>query len=300
LRKVISIAAALAVVALGCTDNSTRGNAASHSTRPRVAPTTAAPVTTTTLGVLPPKAVDGLRVAPIATPFGVLAPAAPAARWLRVDRPDGRTQLVAVMRPRGHGRHPVVVYLHGSTGLSAAELAWAGLLTRDGFIVVAGCYLDLTPGPGPPAWVPCPGLANSNTASYVDLAVGYDALLDVASALPDAKPGAIGVFGVSLGGIVALTVPDSRVRAVVGDSGYGKAGAGVVHAPVLLLGMDADPRVDHARLVLFEAILRAAHKPVESHYYPGYAHVATLQFGLDGVVADATTRAETFLHHALG
>jgi dienelactone hydrolase len=241
--------------------------------------------------------VHGLRVTRIEAPDDVQSP---PVRWLRVDRPDGRTQLVAVMQPRGGGRHPVVVYLHGSTGLSAAELAWAHLLTKSGFIVVAGCYLDLTPGPGPPAWVPCVGLPNSNAAGYLDLAVGYRALLDVATALPDAKRGALGVVGVSLGGIVALTVPDPRVHALVSDSGYGKAGASVVHAPVLLLGMDADPRVEHARLVLFAALLRAAHKPVQSHYYPGYAHVATLQVGLPGVVPDATRRTEAFFHHALG
>jgi dienelactone hydrolase len=288
LRKFVAIAGALAVVALGCSSNSSPEAAVSSSTRP---PTVSTRPTTTVNRSRVPR-VRGLRISRTTVPGGVLAP---RAQWLRVERTDGRTQLVAVMRPRAGGRHPVVVYLHGSTGLSAAELAWAHRLTDDVFIVVAGCYLALTPGPGPPAWVPCAGLPDSDDAGYLDLAVGYDTLLDVATALPDARHGGVGVFGVSLGAIVALTDPDPRVKAIVGDSGYGKAGPGAVHAPVLLLGMEQDPRVDHARLVLFEALLRAARKPVESHYYPGYAHVATLQFGTAPVVDDATARTVRFL-----
>ena len=126
----------------------------------------------------------------------------------------------------------------------------------------------------------------------------YRTLLDVATALPDTKPDALGVVGISYGAIEALSVYDPRVKVIVADSGYGKAGTGPVTAPVLLLGMTTDPRVKHSNVVAFESMFRAAGKDVSSQYYPGGGRVATL--GLSPwIVTDATRRAQDWLHRTL-
>ena len=199
-----------------------------------------------------------------------------------------------VFRPPGAGRHPVVVVLHGSSGLAMVQLAWARRLADAGFVVLAGCYLDVAPSArvsSPDGWVRCAGLPDAAHSSAAGITRAYDALLDTATSLPGVEPGVLGVIGVSYGGIVALSTREPRVRAIVADSGYGKAGPSIVTAPVLLLGMTDDPNVSHADVVGFERALRAAGKGVEAHYYSGTGHVATLD---PAVAADATNRAIAF------
>jgi dienelactone hydrolase len=228
---------------------------------------------------------------------------APGARWLRVRRADGKHQLVAVFRPEARGRHPVVVYLHGSSGLEEPELAWAQRLADRGFIVVAGCYLNPDPAAYRPSahfWIPCPELPDEEHSSARETARAYQALLGVATALPDAKRHSLGVVGVSLGAIIALTsAAEPRVKAIVADSGYGRRGPRSVTAPVLLLGMEVDGHVEHSRVLNFELTMRAAHKKIESRYYRGEGHVVTLSHA-PLIAIDATTRASAFLHRYLG
>lgn len=261
---------------------------------------TSTSTTTTTIGVLPPATVNALRISPTFPPAGVIAP---PASWLRIARPDGQVQLAAVFRPAATGTHPVVVYLHGSTGLAEPELAWAQVLADHGFIVVVGCYLDVDPAASKPTehyWIPCPGLPRGEPDDPAAAKPAYEALVDAASALPDAAPGALGVVGVSYGAIEALSTYEPRVGVIVADSGYGKAGADPVSAPVLLLGMQSDPRVTHANVVAFEWALAAAGKTVESQYYDGPGHVATLNGYSPMLVIDATNRAVAWLRRALG
>jgi dienelactone hydrolase len=298
-RRVAAIGVALTFFGVACTSTTNRARSApapaSTSTTVAVRPSTS----TTVLGVLPPHQVNGLRIVPSAAPLGVQVP---GARWLRVARSDGKHQLVAVFRPKAHGRHPVIVYLHGSSGLAETELGWAQRLANRGFIVVAGCYLNPDPAAYQPSthfWIPCPDLPDAEHNTAMATARAYRALLDVASALPDAKPGALGVVGVSLGAIVALTsATEPRVRAIVADSGYGRHGARPVTAPVLLLGMEFDSHVEHGHVTDFELTMRAAQKKVSSRYYPGEGHVVTLSLA-PLIAIDATTRASAFLHRHL-
>ena len=289
----VAAAAALALLA-GCT--STNATASSES---QLAKAASAPTTTTTLAVVPPATVNGLHVTPMFPPAGTFAV---PTTWLRVVRPDGATHLVAVYRPAAPGPHPVVVYLHGSSGLNEPELAWAHGLAQRGYIVVAGCYLDADPGvykPTPHYWIACPGLPQGEPAHPAWARPAYEALLDVASALPDAQPGGVGVVGVSHGAITALSVNDPRVRVIVADSGYGKAGVDPVTVPVLMLGMTSDPNVMHSRVLGFEWMLRAAGKTVMSQYYRGNGHVATIA-APPMAAGDATNRAEAWLRATLG
>ena len=107
------------------------------------------------------------------------------------------------------------------------------------------------------------------------------------------------MVGVSHGAITALSVIDPRVRVIVADSGYGKAGVDPVTVPVLMLGMTSDPNVMHSRVLGFEWMLRAAGKTVMSQYYRGNGHVATIA-APPMAAADATNRAEAWLRITLG
>jgi dienelactone hydrolase len=292
LAALVAAGAAISLLA-GCTSTNATASQ-SRAARPGSTSTT-----TTTLGVLPPATVNGLRVTPMLPPAGVVVP---PATWLRVARPGGPTQLVAVYRPSAPGPHPVVLYLHGSTGLNETEVAWAHGLAERGFIVMAGCYLDVDPVAYRPTshfWIPCPGLQRGEPSDPGWARPAYEALLDVASALPGADPGRLGVVGVSYGAIESVSINEPRVKAIVADSGYGKAGAGPVTVPVLLLGMQFDPRVMHSNVEAFEWMLIAAGKTVASHYYPGDGHVATLA-DAPMVSIDATNRAAEWLHRYLG
>jgi carboxymethylenebutenolidase len=213
---------------------------------------------------------------------------------LRIARPDGVVQYAAVYRPKQSGPLPVVVYLHGSTGLEDLELDWAERLAQRGFVVVAGCYLD---APASGRFVGCPTLPLGEPTDPSATKDSYDALVSVAIALPDVRPGPVGVVGVSYGAIAALSIADARVGAIVADSGYGKKGLQPVQAPVLMLAWTNDDHVSHENVVWFEAALDAANKRVTAKYYEGSGHVPTLDSGRVGV--DATNRAAGFLHRSL-
>ncbi len=281
-RRWAVLALALALAA-GCA--SARGSSTDPSTT-----TAPAATTTTTVDLTPPAQVGALTISTVNAP----AILAPGAQWLRITRPDGGVQLAAVYRPRTPGRYPAVAYLHGSTGLEDLELGWAARLAMRGFVVVVGCYLD---APRTNRFVACPGLPNREPATPTAIESGYDALLSVAAALPDSRPGSLGVVGVSYGAITALSIGDPRVKAIVADSGYGKAGVQPVHTPVLLLAWTDDGHVAHANVVAFENAMRAARKPVTVHYYPGTGHVPTL--APPPVGSDATDSATRFLQQTL-
>lgn len=230
----------------------------------------------------------------VATP----APAqlsAPKAQWLRITRADGKHQLIAVYRPSGPGAHPLVVIFHGSTGLSTLHLSWAEKLAQQGYVVVAGCYLDSADSPRNVV-LPCPGLPDYTNATAANTRPGYVAILDAANGLDGVEPGAVAVVGTSLGADVVLGGDDPRVNAIVADSGYREV-PGTTKPPVLLLGFLSDPNVPHAKLVAFARAQQTAGRPVEVGYFAGSSHVALLA---GGTSADATARAVAFLRRHLG
>jgi dienelactone hydrolase len=280
------VPALVLLVAAGCAATGGSGEDASSPASTARRSTT----TTTTLDLTPPSRVGALTIGEAAAP----AVLAPPAQWLRITRPDGAVQIAAVYRPPTAGRHPAVVYLHGSTGLEDLELGWAARLAARGFVVVAGCYLHAPPTN---RFVACPSLPIGEPATPTAVQPAYDALLSVAAALPDARPGSLGVVGVSYGAITASSISDPRVQTIVADSGYGKAGVQPVHTPILLLGWTDDAHVAHANVVAFENALRAAGRSVTAQYYPGIGHVPTL--APPPVGSDATDRATRFLRRTL-
>jgi dienelactone hydrolase len=237
-------------------------------------------------------AAGGLHLQSIAAPVGFDVP---GARWIEIDDPDGRSQLAAVFAPDGPGPFPLVVFLHGVSGLTRSQLQWAPRLAAAGYLVVAGCYLAANVTsvvPDPSTLVPCTGLGAHDPSNARAVATAYTALVNGAKALTAAKQGTFGLVGVSFGAEVALDVVDPSLAAVVADSGYGSGPTSAGDAPVLILGGAADPMVAHADLVAYEQALRAAGKNVESHYYDGAGHIVTM---FPTTSADATQRVITFL-----
>jgi dienelactone hydrolase len=285
---IAAVASLVMVIAVGCSSGTDSRATDGGST-------TTTSTSSTTTSTPPPNA---LRIADAVAPEGF---AFPGATWLTITRPDGATQLAAVFRPpaRADGNPvPVVVLLHGSSGLSKLQLASATKLAAAGFVVVVGCYLDADPisvRQSPGLFMGCPGVPDSEHSSLDQQTVAYSALLDAAQGLTGVAPDQVATVGVSQGAIVAVSVNDPRVKAIVADSGYRKTG-GNEDAPVLLLGMTTDPNVDHARIVHFEETQRAAGQPIEVQYYPGTGHVTLYQ----PVADDAMNRVITFLHQHLG
>jgi dienelactone hydrolase len=269
----------------GCGGSGTRTSAVATSTPSRTSTTT----TTTTSS--PP---NGLRIAAAAAPDGY---STPTGSWLSITRPDGATQLAAVFRPSTGSRPlPVVVFLHGSSGLPKPELTLAPRLADAGFIVVAGCYLDADPGVSKQIFMPCPGVPDDQRASPSATTNSVRALLDMASTLPGAEPGVIGELGISLGANVALSADDPRIRAIAADSGH-RTVPGAANPPVLLLGMTTDPNVNHGLVLATERAQRAAGRTIDAHYYPGTGHVTI--FGAPAIANDAFERIVAFFRTSL-
>jgi dienelactone hydrolase len=279
----------IAVAVLGaCASAQAERKSSPASSRP--APAVSTTSSTTTIDLTPPARVRDLAVSTVPAPQVFV----PRAQWLRIARPDGVVQYAAVYRPKQSEPVPVVVYLHGSTGLEDLELDWAARLAERGFVVVVGCYLD---APASAHFVGCPTLPLGEPTDPIAIKRSYDALTSVVAALPGVRPGPVGVVGVSYGAIAALSIADARVGAIVADSGYGKNGVEPVRAPVLMLAWTDDGHVSHANVVAFEASLDAANKRVTAQYYEGSGHVPTLDPELVGV--DATNRAADFLRRSL-
>ncbi len=111
----------------------------------------------------------------------------------------------AVFRPGDVGSHPVVVYLHGDSGLGAPMLAWAPKLAEAGFIALVGRY---KPAPMTPGRIDCSDCPLAQE--------GLAALLDVAHRLPGARTDSVGILGLTGGAVEALRAARrSDVQAVV-------------------------------------------------------------------------------------
>ena len=131
----------------------------------------------------------------------VAAPAdlnVPGAQWIKVDG-RGHKFLAAVVRPPGDGPFPVVVLLHGASGLEMGHVALAQQISSAGFVVVVGCWQSVaSPNPvcseAPPqaAWQADPA-ANSGKE-----------LIAAARTLPGARVDRSGLYGLSRGGLAAL------------------------------------------------------------------------------------------------
>ena len=203
----------------------------------------------------------------------------PGAQWLKIEGAGGMSnnvQTAAVLRPQGSGPFPLVVWLHGSSGASVRDVSAAARLASAGFVVVVGCW-TFTPEEAfvTPEGVSLPRIPCLQNVASTDAAI--KALVQVGQQLPAVrKGGAIGLYGVSLGGPEAVRYKDdsTAIGAVVLDSpSFGPTKA---NAPVLMLGGTADTFVSVEAQRSYEQALRNSGATVESHYYEGGTHGVAL------------------------
>jgi len=131
---------------------------------------------------------------------------------LYVKTADGLYVAATLRKPKGNGPFPTMVVLHGSPGGRGMEQlenwslgkcggpVWEGLL-QAGYAVVVGDYRGMIPKAEGPA-TDAPPIANAANAMAPDVL----ALIEHVRTLPFVDKDRIGVYGVSLGGDVALHV----------------------------------------------------------------------------------------------
>ena len=195
------------------------------------------------------------------------------AQWLKIEGAGGNSknvQVAAVLRPQGSGAFPLVVWLHGSSGVFVREVPAASRLASAGFVVLVGCWTYtpdeavVTPDGALPR-IPClENVASSDAA--------IRALVQVGQELAGVRKGAIGLYGVSSGGPEAIRYKDGKteIGAVVLDSSaFGPIKA---NAPVLVIGGTADTFVSVEAQQTYEQALRNSGGTVESQYFEGCTH----------------------------
>lgn len=200
----------------------------------------------------------------------------PGAQWLKIEGAGGAStnvQVAAVVRPQGPGPFPLVVWLHGGQGFHVGDVSKAARLIPAGFMVLVGCWQRT------PADATVYNGVSYQTIPCLHLIAGLDdavrALIDVGRQLPGVKNDAIGLFGVSSSGPLALDFGSGTdIKAVVVDS-TGTNGPSHVNAPVLMLGGTADPLVDIQLQRAYEQTLRQSGSTVEAHFYQGGIHGVT-------------------------
>jgi dienelactone hydrolase len=192
---------------------------------------------------------------------------------LKIEGAGGNSrnvQVAAVLRPQGSGAFPLVVWLHGSSGVFVREVSAASRLASAGFVVLVGCWTftpdeALVTPDGTLPRIPC----LQNVAS-TDAAIR--ALVQVGQELSGVRKGAIGLYGVSAGGPEAIRYKDVRTEigaVVVDSSAFGPIKA---NAPVLVIGGTADTFISVEAQQTYEQALRNSGGTVESQYYEGGTH----------------------------
>lgn len=167
----------------------------------------------------------------------------------------------------GGGRRPAVLLLHGADGPGERYRAAARQVASAGYAVFLVHYLDRT-GERRASY----GTIHQNLPAWSET-VG-DAITYV-SRQPGVDAGRIGLFGVSLGGGLALTTAaqDRRVRAVIDYFGFAPNSLGGARLPpTLVLHGDADRIVPVSNAYTIQGILRAQGTPHEVIVYPGEGH----------------------------
>ena len=215
---------------------------------------------------------------------------APGAQWIKVDARAGRKMLAAVFRPQGAGPFPVVVLLHGASGLQTSHLALADEVARAGFLVVVGCWQSIA---SPPAAAPNPVCSEAppQAAWQADPAANSGKeLIAAARTLPGARPDRVGLYGLSRGGNAALWAASTgvSVQAIVADAPAHHPAARVIPpppstqtvvaglaAPTLMLHGTADRVVPVDQSREYDRAARALGKPITAVFYEGLGHMAT-------------------------
>jgi len=171
-------------------------------------------------------------------------------QWIDVQGAQGAKLRAVVFSPLGRGPFPVVVYLHGSTGMDDGDVEVGASFAREGFVTLVGCWfqgLDVVQGGNP-----CPDAPAIHKVLAVKNVV---ALMDAGRQVPGARRDRVGLVGLSRGGGLAAAVASSHAdfQAAVAISGrfeldYSDSDASALsqvqnlRVPLLILQGTADNR----------------------------------------------------------
>ena len=205
----------------------------------------------------------------------------------------GQPVAVDQFLPAKPGRHPIVMALHGSGGMSReGHLEFAQLLANQGFCVFVPHFFE----PGGIRW------ADDATIwrEFPNWMRIISSALDFAQQQPSAEPDKIGLIGFSLGGYLALSlaVEQKRIKAVAEFFGgmpdhFAERLNGM--PPVLILHGEEDRTVPVAEAHKIARLLETRHLRYEMKLYKNAGH----GFGpLD--MMDAGRRTYFFLKKHLG
>jgi len=178
----------------------------------------------------------------------------------------GTTRVPAfLVVPRSPGKHPAVLFLHGSGGSRMDLLAAAAKLALRGAVTMT--------------------ISEPNDAeTYRPLVVDARRALDLLAARADVDPRRIGVVGFSLGAQTAavLAGDDPRPKAVGIIAGRGTTVAVYwirrTHAHLFFQAGTADDHVPHDQLL---ALMWAAPDHPRIQWYGGVGHVVSAQITAD-------------------
>jgi dienelactone hydrolase len=225
---------------------------------------------------------------------GKPAPPAPAGPAGASFVSGGKRIPVERFEPRGAGKRPAVILLHGVGGLDAAGPIYRGVASRladHGFVVVLVHYLERTgtrrearpalekrfaaylrsPDPAAKEWKEIRGHFTDWADTAAD-AVKY------ARALPGVDPDRVGLLGVSMGGFLATAVAarkELKVGCVVEAFGGlpGELAQGLRHMPpTLIIHGELDRIVPVKEAYALCGLLHARGLPCEVKVYEGVGH----------------------------
>ncbi len=199
----------------------------------------------------------------------------------------GKPVAIDVFVPPQAGEYPIVLALHGSSGLYSGSNQFPQMLADRGFVVFLPHFFETT------------GTTRANPSTihenFPTWTIALSDALDFAQDHPQSNRRQIGIIGFSLGAYLALTLASqqSRVKAVVDFfGGMPDHFAEQVRQlpPVLILHGDHDTVVPVSEAHKLEALYRARQAPYEIKIYPNANH------GFNGFnMLDAGQRTHFFL-----
>jgi carboxymethylenebutenolidase len=186
----------------------------------------------------------------------------------------GKTIPVELFEPKGAGKHPAVVVVHGADGLQSwlISLTYRNLATelaRHGYVVVLPHYFDRTDTKT--------GDLKSMTTHFVTWMRTLGDAVALLEKRPDVDPDRIGLVGLSLGAYLSISNAafDPRVKVVVEYFGGvlpPVADKATRMPPVLILHGEKDRIVPIAEGRKVESWLKEKHWTYDMHVYPGQGH----------------------------
>ena len=226
------------------------------------------------------------------------------AKWIVIESEGNRKFVTAIFRPEGSGPFPLVVALHGASGLQDRYLEVAAELARHGFLVVAGCWQAAKSA------IPICAQATPQDEWVADPAKNSGKeLIAAARDLPEGRADRIALYGMSRGGHAALwaAATGAPVRAVVVDAAAHSPAMAVpppstlgivnkVSVPVLLMHGTNDYVIPAAQSREYEKSARALGKVVTAVYFDGGGHMVSVE---SASRSEAIKQAVAFLREHL-